>query len=118
MHGTGRYLACAFLGMVTACGGSSPTAVGCTRELGVALTPREPTIHVGETVSPDLQLSGCGGRELLEADWHLAGDAAAVDIGADARSFTAVQAGQATLAVVDARYGKVGEIRVSVVDAH
>ena len=47
---------------VTACDGF-PFATGCTLELGMQVTPAEATIAVGQSVTPKLELTSCGGRK-------------------------------------------------------
>ncbi len=96
---------------------SEPVGV-CTRELRVKLSPLDPTIQVGETLKPDLELSSCGGSEKLTASWHLAAESDdVVHIGPDRRSLVGLRTGAAIVDVHDAYYGRVGMIRVSVVSA-
>lgn len=49
--------------VVAACSGS-PVGVGwCTDELGMHLTPSEATITAGQSITPTLELTSCGGRK-------------------------------------------------------
>lgn len=39
------------------------TSADCTDELGINLSPREKTIAAGQTFTPSLELTSCGGRK-------------------------------------------------------
>ena len=52
-----------FTVVATGCSGGPFSPGMCTLELGMHLTPAEATIAVGQSVTPKLELTSCGGRK-------------------------------------------------------
>jgi hypothetical protein len=95
-----------------------PGATGvCTSDLSWRLAPRERTLRVGETFTPELALFGCGGSERLSdvATWSAA-DARLTAVDARSGRVTALAVGQGTVTVTTERYGVRDAIVVTVVD--
>ncbi len=88
----------------------------CTMELGWELSPSSRTLVIGETLRPRGTIVTCGGRDRTPADLTLAvADSAVVTLSPDARSVMAVRVGFAQVQAIDAHYGPLGVVSITVV---
>ena len=112
-------VACTCLAATLGAGGcSAPNPLDetdCTRELRVALSPRDTAIVVGESFTPRLALSSCGGREqLTDSSTWAAGDPAVVSVEAATGRITGLTPGATAVEVAGDRYGRLGTVHVVV----
>lgn len=116
-QGTTRALLLSGLLGAAAASGCSQITDACTRELRWKLEPQARTLNVGESFTPELALSGCGGRERLTdvASWQSA-DARVVAVDARTGRVAALATGQTTVTVTTERYGVHGAIQVTVAE--
>jgi hypothetical protein len=97
-------------------GCSGITGADCTRELGVALSPRgEQQIAVGQSFTATVSLSSCGGWELVRDvfTWS-ARDALIARVEPSAGRVTGRLPGSTFVDASGARYGHVGTVPVVV----
>jgi hypothetical protein len=93
----------------------TPVTGACTDDLSWRLTPRERTLRVGESFTPELALFGCRGSRRLSdvVTWATEnGDVVAVD--AATGRVAALAAGQATVTASAAHYGVRDAVHVTV----
>lgn len=90
-------------------------ACACTQELGIHYTPAETTLVVGQTFTPSVALSSCGGRERLTDvfDWQVEDEAVASVDRASGR-VTARAPGETAVVATGAHYGRLGGVRLVV----
>jgi hypothetical protein len=95
---------------------SVAVAVVCTAELRVEITPGAQTLAVGESFTPTVKLTGCGGRLTLSdtVRWSAA-DSSVARVDAVSARTTGVRAGQTTVYARWDRYGLVAGVPVTVV---
>jgi uncharacterized protein YjdB len=99
---------------------TDPTGPGlgraCTRELSVRVAPEAQTLRVGESFTPTIALTSCGGRERLSDTiaWRTA-DAAIASVQAATGRVTAVAPGETTITGRAQEYGVDAPVRVTVV---
>jgi Bacterial Ig-like domain (group 2) len=87
----------------------------CTDELGISIKPTASTLAVGQTVSPTVRLSSCGGREhFTDAFTWRTADSAVVAVDSLSGRISARAPGVAHVEVRGARYGQLGEVVVTV----
>jgi Big-like domain-containing protein len=107
-----RAVALAFL--VAGC--NSPFGSVCTNELRVVLDPGSRTLSVGESFTPTVALSSCGGKEKLSDTFTWASrDADIADVVAQSGLVTAKAAGSTRVDVTGAEYGPVGSVELTVI---
>ncbi len=106
-------LALAFaVGTAASCDVVSPV---CTRELQVDLRPVEQTITVGQTFTPSVELSSCGGKERVTDSFTLqAQDPAIVEVDDATGRITGKAPGETLVEVSGRKYGRIGAVRVIV----
>ena len=94
---------------------SSKVESACTAELGVHVAPWEPNLKVGEKVTLTVELSSCGGLEhLTDAYTWTSEDTSVVVVNPTTGLITARAPGQAWLHLEGAKYGNLGDYRVTV----
>jgi len=90
-------------------------ATVCSQELGIALRPADTVIAVGERFTQRVELTSCGGAQLLSDSFTWSSTVPTVaTVGATSGVVVGLSRGTTTLAVTGARYGSVGEVRVTV----
>ena len=95
---------------------SSQAESGCTAELGVHLTPWEPNLKVGEKVTLRVELSTCGGLEhLTDTYTWTSKDTSVAVVNPATGLLTARAPGQVWLHIEGAKYGNLGDYRITVI---
>lgn len=104
------------LGVVgTTLTGCDDAVTVCTRELRIALAPRDTAIAVGESFTPAAALSSCGGRErLAETFTWVARDPAVAGVDPTTGRVTGRAPGATAVEVSGARYGRLSAVGVTV----
>ena len=103
----------ALAGALLACAGALPTE--CPDDLQITLAPPAPTIAVGESFTPAVALHGCAGtRRLADTFTWAARDTAVARVDAATGRTTGRAPGETVVVPTGARYGAIGEIRVTV----
>lgn len=102
------------LGLLAASACSRITGA-CTDDLSWRLTPRERTLRVGESFTPELALFGCRGSKRLSdvVTWGTE-DEGVVAVDAATGRVAALAAGQATVTASAAHYGVRDAVHVTV----
>ena len=110
-----RIVATALLSLGTAGCSVLLDPTSCTQELRVQVTPRDTTVSVGNTFTPSVTLSSCGGKERLSDSFtYETTNPAAATVHPNTGRVTATGAGQADIRITGQRYGQVAQIRVTV----
>ena len=95
---------------------SSKVESGCILILDIHVTPREPNLKVGEEVTPTVELSGCGGLEhLTDTYTWTSEDTSVAVVNPTTGLLTARAPGQVWLHLEGAKYGNLGDYRVTVI---
>ena len=97
---------------------SHPTAMDgtvCTLELGIVLTPRDTVVAAGGQFRPELTLRSCGGTRILTDSftWTSA-DPSVAAVEKTSGLITATKAGVTSISVSGERYGRLGEVHITV----
>ena len=91
--------------------------VVCTMELRINLTPTERTLIIGESFTPSIKLSTCGGRLQVEDTFRWrANDTTVVRVDSVSGMTTGKRAGTTFVLVKGTRHGNLGIIPVTVND--
>jgi hypothetical protein len=91
-------------------------AGGCDASLGVRTTPASAQLAVGQSVTPSVHLTGCGGRKTLTDTFSWAAeDSTVVRVDSTSGRITARQPGSTIVNAIGRMYGRVAAIPVSVV---
>lgn len=87
----------------------------CTAELRVEITPQAQTLTIGESFTPTVRLSGCGGRLTLNDTlrWS-ADDPTVIRVDSTTGLTTGLQAGRSSVYAYGLRYGAVAVVPVTV----
>jgi hypothetical protein len=90
-------------------------ACACTQELRIQFTPAETTLVVGQSFTPSVALSTCGGAERVTGvfTWQVENNAVASIDRASGR-VTARAPGETAVLATGARYGRLGGLRLVV----
>jgi len=87
----------------------------CTLELRVALVPGDTAVAVGESFTPAVALSSCGGREwLADTFTWVAREPTVAEVDATTGQVTGLAPGVTDVEVSGARYGHLGAVSVTV----
>jgi hypothetical protein len=97
---------------------SVEVSVMCTMELRIKLTPPTQTLAVGESFTPAIELSSCGGQlQLSDTVRWAAADSAVVRVDSVSGRTTGLRAGQTMVLPRGAKYGALLGVLVTVVEA-
>ncbi len=89
--------------------------LACSDDLGMKLTPSERTILVGESFTPSVTLSTCGGqRRITDSFTWAAEDLAVVSVDPRTGRTTGKTPGQTLIWPTGQRYGRLSAIQVTV----
>ena len=104
--------------VLAGCAGCSSVVDSCTGELRINLVPRSRAIVVGESFTPSMELSSCGGQRRLTdvVRWRLADPADTLVVRTDSITgrVTGLRPGSARVQVSGAVHGRLGEVEVIV----
>lgn len=95
--------------------GCDDPITACTRELRIALAPRDTTIAVGESFLATVALSSCGGREhVTDTFTWTTRDPAVAEVDPTTGRVTGRAPGTTAVEVSGAHYGRLGALGVTV----
>jgi hypothetical protein len=99
------------------CGADLPTV--CTAELRVEVQPRERLLAIGESFTPRVIATTCGGTRIVPLDWTLSSDDSAIaEIVGEGNSITGRSPGETYVFVIQRDGGgSIAVIHVQVIAA-
>jgi hypothetical protein len=87
----------------------------CNTDLRMRLSPREATLHVGQSLTPDARFFTCSGQQQVDTPTAFASDAPEiVNVSVDGRTLHAVAPGATRVRLNGGEWGSVGDIQVTV----
>ena len=108
-----RLAAVLFLVLSSAC--KSSTGTVCTKELRIALSPRDTSIAVAAGFNPTVALSSCGGSQLLtDVFAWTAVDTTVVRVAPTTGRTVGLKPGVSAVQVQGQQYGQLGSVTVTV----